>query len=61
MNLFHELTFLGAKVVMAALVLTVLWGVSLVLRERHAKGNVDAFKPERRVGRADRRATLHVP
>lgn len=61
MNLFYELTFLSAKLVMVALVLTMIWGIVLVLRERYVHGNVDAFKPERRVGPATRRATIRVP
>ena len=61
MNLFYELTFLSAKLVMVALVLTMIWGMILIRRERYVRGNLDAFKPERRVGPDNRRATLPVP
>lgn len=59
MNLFYEITFLGAQLVMAALVLMMIYGIGLILHERYVLGNVDAFKPERRLGPADRRAEAH--
>jgi hypothetical protein len=61
MNLFYEVTFLGAKLAIGVLMITSLWAVGLVFHERYVRGNVDAFKPERRVGPANRRATLRVP
>jgi hypothetical protein len=58
MNLFYEAVFLGAKLAMVGLTLTTCWGMGMLLHERYVKGNVDAFKPERRVGPADRRAGM---
>jgi hypothetical protein len=61
MNLFYEITFLVAKLTIGGLMLTTAWGIGLVLHERHAGGSAHGLKPERRVGPADRRATLRVP
>lgn len=58
MNLFYEITILGAKLSMVGLGLTTTWALCTVLHDRYVKGNVDAFKPERRVGPTDRRAGL---
>lgn len=56
MNPFHEFLFLAAKLTMAGLTITTLWAVGIVFHDRYVNGNLDAFKPERRVGPADRRA-----
>lgn len=58
-NLYHEAVFLAAKLAMAGLTLTTCWGLGVVLHARYVKGDVDAFKPERRIGPADRRASLY--
>jgi hypothetical protein len=58
MNLYHEILFWSAKLAIAGLTCTTLWGLGLVFYDRYVNGNVDAFKPERRVGPADRRAHL---
>jgi hypothetical protein len=56
MNLFYQITFLAAKFVIVGMILMMLWALGMILHERYVRGNVDAFKPERRVGPADRRA-----
>ena len=56
MNAYYEFLFLMGKIAMVGLTVTGLWGVGLVFYDRYVNGNVDAFKPERRVGPADRRA-----
>lgn len=59
MNLYYEVLIWGAKLTMAGLTITTLWALGIVVHDRYVNGNVDAFKPERRVGSADRRA--HQP
>ena len=59
MSLFYEIVFFGARLVIAASVPLMLWGLGLLLHERYVEGNVDAFKPERRTGPADRRVEIH--
>lgn len=56
MNLYYELVFLGAKIAMVCVTLSTCWGLGMVFHDRYVNGNVDAFKPERRVGLHDRRA-----
>lgn len=58
MNLFYELTFFLSKLAMAAMAGTTILAIGMVFYERYVEGNVDAFKPERRVGPADRRAEI---
>ena len=56
MNLYYEMVFLGAKISMVCVTLSTCWALGLVFHDRYVNGNVDAFKPERRMGPADRRS-----
>lgn len=57
-NLYVEVLLWSARLAMVGLTLTTCWMVALLFHDRYVNGNVDAFKPERRVGPADRRARL---
>ncbi|HLM67601.1 MAG TPA: hypothetical protein VK358_08750 [Longimicrobium sp.] len=59
MNVYYEIVFWCAQVVIALGIIGIVWGVGLIFYERYVEGNVDAFKPERRHGPADRRG--HLP
>ncbi len=56
MNPYYEFLFLVGKITMVGLAVTGLSLVGRVFYDRYVNGNVDAFKPERRVGAADRRS-----
>jgi hypothetical protein len=58
MNLFYEITFFGAKFVIVAMLLSLVWGFALLLHERMGERKVAPIIPERRVGPADRRVRL---
>lgn len=58
MNLYYQFLFWGLTLSLAGLTATVGWALALVIHDRYVNGNVDAFKPERRVGPPDRRAGL---
>ncbi|HEU0015600.1 MAG TPA: hypothetical protein VFQ45_18125 [Longimicrobium sp.] len=47
--------FIAAYALAGILLLVAMWGVGSVVHERYWLGHVDAFKPERRLGPADRR------
>ncbi|HEX6036599.1 hypothetical protein [Longimicrobium sp.] len=59
MNLYYEVLIWAAKLNMLGLAITTFWALGVVVHDRYVNGNVDAFKPERRMGPADRRA--HQP
>jgi hypothetical protein len=58
MNLFYEITFFGAKFVIVAMLLSLVWGIALLIHERAVQRHVPAVIPDRRVGPADRRVRL---
>jgi hypothetical protein len=57
-NAFYEILFFTVRVYLVACVLLTIAVIGSVVYDRYVNGNVDAFKPERRVGPADRRARL---
>lgn len=46
MNVYYEILFWCARVVIALGVIGTVWAVGLVFYERYVLGNVDAFKAE---------------
>lgn len=58
MNLFYEITFILARLVIAGMAVTTVVVIGMMFHERYVEGNVDAFKPERRTGPDDRRVEL---
>jgi hypothetical protein len=57
-RLLYEIAIVGVYVYVPLCVLATIALVGSVFYERYVEGNVDAFKPERRVGPADGRAHL---
>ena len=60
MNVYYEMVFWCARLVIGLGAIGIVWAVGLVFYERYVEGNTEAFKPERRVGPADRRAHPHA-
>lgn len=56
MYLYYEIVFWCARALIVLAGIMFVWTVGFLLHERYVRGNVDAFKPERRMGPADRRA-----
>lgn len=56
MTLFYDIVLFSVRVYLVLCVLYLVCAVGAILYDRYVSGNVDAFKPQRRVGPADRRA-----